>query len=335
MRAKFLSTLRIVIVFWTISLLGNQAFALDTKRLFKDTVDSVVLIMSFDSNNQPLAIGSGFFVDGGRKIVTNFHVIAGAASVQTKLTNGNVLTLDTILGIDTDHDLVILESPSKGLPLILSSRIPEIGEDIIAIGNPKGLEGTLSTGIVSGLRNDKGSEYYQVTAPISPGSSGGPIVNEKGEVLGVSTFYVSGGQNLNFAMPSAYINKLLRSPRRLEIADNTKTQTTKRLNQVEKSVKIIDGKVGLVGGIFSASILNLSNYPIKNIRYIATFYGGSSRHPLHFILKNFSDLIPPNLAKRIKNFDDVVESDWVVKYRVLDYENVSQPSNGGLIPTFD
>jgi len=195
--------------------LCNSAQALDAKKLFKETKDSVVLVMSFDKNNQPLAIGSGFFVGNGKNekilegkketendidiykepdkipsknvetlpseeqevneksifdlldelvaipiqthnqaiIVTNYHVIAGATSVVIKLSNGTVSKINTILGIDTKHDLVLLESLTHGKILSLSKRPPDIGEDIIAIGNPKGLEGTLSTGIVSGHSN--------------------------------------------------------------------------------------------------------------------------------------------------------------------------------------
>ena len=183
----------------------------NAKELFKETHESVVLIMSFDSNNQPLAIGSGFYVDDGRTIVTNLHVISGAQTVRIKNPDGKVFRARIVLGVDSTHDLVILEADVYGKPIPLSRRTPEIGEDIIAIGNPKGLEATLSKGIVSGVRNDQGSIYYQVTAPISPGSSGGPIIDGNGEVIGVSTFYVQGGQNLNFAMPSAYIHRLLKS----------------------------------------------------------------------------------------------------------------------------
>ena len=188
----------------------HASWAIDAKALFKHARDSVVLVMSFDANSQPHAIGSGFFVGDGTLIVTNYHVIEGSSGVVIKQTSGDVVAIDTVAGVDFGHDLVILRSPSEGKPLKLATRTPEIGEDIIAIGNPKGLEGTLSKGIVSGLREEEGSSYYQITAPISPGSSGGPIINDKGEVLGVSTFFVKGGQNLNFAMPAAYVHRLLR-----------------------------------------------------------------------------------------------------------------------------
>ncbi|MCH7501566.1 MAG: pentapeptide repeat-containing protein [Nitrospinae bacterium] len=183
----------------------------------KRTHDSVVLIMSFDSNNQPLAIRSGFYVDDGTKIATIFHVISGSQVVRVKNPDGKEFKANFLLGVDSKHDLAILEADVPGKPILLSQRTPEIGEDIIAIGNPKGLDTILSKGIVSGVRNYQDSILYQVTAPISPGSSGGPIINARGEVIGVSTFYVQGGQNLNFAVPSAYIHRLLKSPSRVAL----------------------------------------------------------------------------------------------------------------------
>ncbi len=203
-----------LIVFISILISINIAAALDTKKLFRDTSPSVVLIMSFDKNNQPLAIGSGFFVGDGTKIATNLHVVSGADSILIKLPNKKIATVKALLSFDKANDLLLMKSSEKGQALTLSRDVPEIGEDIIVIGNPKGLEGTLSKGIISGIRNKKDSLYYQITAPISPGSSGGPVINEKGEVIGVSTFQFINGQNLNFAMPSAYIHKLLRTSSR-------------------------------------------------------------------------------------------------------------------------
>ncbi len=217
-----------------------EVFAIDTKILFQKTNSSVVLIMSFDENLQPLAIGSGFFVDNGKSIATNYHVIEGATSVRIKLTSGGVEEIKQVRGVDLEHDLAILVSSKNGPPLDLEQNFPEIGDDIIAIGNPQGLEGTLSKGIVSGIREDKGSSYFQITAPISPGSSGGPIINEKGKVIGVSTFYIEGGQNLNFAVPATYINKLLRKPKIESITQKTRKKSKKQKSQIDERVYVTE-----------------------------------------------------------------------------------------------
>jgi len=187
----------------------REALALDTKQLFKTSKGSVVLIISFDENLKPLGYGSGFFVGNGIKIVTNYHVIKEGTYFWIKLHGGKVGTIKSIIRYDKEHDLALLESSYRGKPLPLAKEKSEVGEDIIAIGNPQGLEGTLSKGLVSGIREDSNSFYYQITAPISRGSSGGPIINEHGKVIGISTFFIKEGQNLNFAVPSLYIFGLL------------------------------------------------------------------------------------------------------------------------------
>ena len=131
-----------------------------------------------------------------------------AAKLAIKLSSGETGWIDTVLGVDAERDLALLQSNVTGTPIKAAGRLPDIGEDILAIGNPSGLEGTVSTGIISGIRTEDGSQYFQITAPISPGSSGGPIIDEHNEVLGVSTFYLDGAQSLNFAMPAAYLMKL-------------------------------------------------------------------------------------------------------------------------------
>lgn len=97
-----------------LSLFPISTFAIDVKTLFKNTNKSVVLIMSFDSNNQPIGIGSGFFVGNGKAIATNFHVLQGASSLRIKSSDGQVETVNRLLGIDVEHDLVVLHHSSGG-----------------------------------------------------------------------------------------------------------------------------------------------------------------------------------------------------------------------------
>ena len=196
-RQRFPAALRFSLL--AIALLwSSPASALDAKALFIQARPSVVLVMSFDAQHQPLSIGSGFFVGNGKTIATNFHVIRSAAEIRIKLETGKVMNVTGLAGLDAEHDLALLRIEGDGDPLPMSSRLPDIGEAIIALGNPRGLEGTLSAGIVSGIREEKGSSFYQITAAISPGSSGGPVLDARGEVLAISTFFVKGGQNLNF-----------------------------------------------------------------------------------------------------------------------------------------
>jgi len=211
----------------------GECLALDTKQLFKSSKGSVVLIMSFDESFKPLGYGSGFFVGNGNKIVTNYHVIKDGTYFWIKLNGGKVGTIKSIISYDKENDLALLESSYKGKPLPLAKGKAEVGEDIIAIGNPQGFVGTLSKGLVSGIREDANSYYYQITAPISPGSSGGPIINEHGEVIGVTTAFFKEGQNLNFAVPSIYIQTLLNNSFKRRPSEQI-SKTQKLENQASK-----------------------------------------------------------------------------------------------------
>lgn len=120
-----------------------------------------------------------------------------------------------VIALDRPRDLVLLQVRDiAGIALALGTNgLPEVGEEIYALGNPQGLEGSISSGIISsgGIRRIEGEELIQITAPISPGSSGGPVVNRQGEVIGVAESSLRNGQNLNFAVPIAYIALLLKN----------------------------------------------------------------------------------------------------------------------------
>ena len=164
-----------------------------------------------DSNGLPLGFGSGFFVRDNL-IATNYHVIEGAARGTAKLVGQfSTYTIEGVTATDQTNDLALLKvtmSGIKPLPLGNSSDV-KIGETVYVAGNPKGLEGTFSNGIISSRRDQYTKERLQMTAPISPGSSGGPVLNSKGEVIGISFMTFVGGQNLNFAIPSRYLTELL------------------------------------------------------------------------------------------------------------------------------
>ncbi|MGE3673481.1 MAG: S1C family serine protease, partial [Polyangiaceae bacterium] len=117
--------------------------------------------------------------------------------------------------VDADHDVAALQTDMSVAPVALAHVNSVImGQKVIVIGNPLGLKATLSEGIVSGVREmDDKTKVLQITAPISPGSSGGPIFNEYGEVIGISTFVILGGSNLGFGMPVRYLKELMLSPR--------------------------------------------------------------------------------------------------------------------------
>jgi len=201
----------------------NQQSALTAREIAKKVIPSVVLLVTKDAQGKPTKLGSGFFVDR-HTVVTNYHVIKGASSAYAK--PGNVDYEDEVLGtigIDYENDLALLKidtfsaglvTDQRGLPYgpwhpplaLAKKHRPEIGDEVYVVGNPEGLEGTFSPGIVSALRGD---DYIQITAPISHGSSGGPVLNKYGEVIGVAVGAIEKGQNLNFAIPVSKLAQLL------------------------------------------------------------------------------------------------------------------------------
>jgi hypothetical protein len=158
-----------------------------------------------DKDGHPLAQGSGFLVSKNGHVVTNYHVIKNGASAVIKLPDGAFFVVDGVLASNKDRDVAIIKAHGNNFrPLTLgdSNRL-QVGEEVVAIGNPLSLESTVSNGIVSAIRTveEEGGKFVQITAPISPGSSGGPLFNMAGEVVGITTSHLIGGQNLNFAIP--------------------------------------------------------------------------------------------------------------------------------------
>ncbi|HET9401842.1 MAG TPA: trypsin-like peptidase domain-containing protein [Candidatus Acidoferrales bacterium] len=183
----------------------------DIPTIAKSAKESVVTIV-MESNDEPIALGSGFLVSSDGAIATNYHVIASGNAAVVKFADGTVLPVDGVLAIDKTHDLAVIKVHGKifqTLTLGNSDQV-EVGEDVVAIGNPLGLELTVSNGILSGIRKtEEEGKFLQTTAPISHGSSGGPLFNMFCEVVGVNTLYLEGGASLNFAIPVNDVKNLL------------------------------------------------------------------------------------------------------------------------------
>ena len=166
---------------------------------------AVVSIIMLDKDGSPIAQGSGFLISDDGVILTNYHVIAEGSSAVVKLPDGAFYVVDRVLAFDKARDVAVIKahgSNFRTLTLGNSDRL-QVGEEVVAIGSPLSLESTVSNGIVSGIRTVQveGGKFLQVTAPISPGSSGGPLFNMAGEVVGITTLNLKGGENLNFAIP--------------------------------------------------------------------------------------------------------------------------------------
>ncbi len=181
-------------------------------QIIKRIQPAAVIILTYDNNGNILGQGSGFFLSKNGEIITNYHVLKGASQAIVRIKGEKTYPITRILAEDIEGDLIraAVDIPQELVyPLTVSDSTPEAGERIIVIGNPLGLEQTVSDGIVSAVREIPGfGKIIQITAPLSAGSSGSPVVNMKGEVIGVATFQIIEGQNLNFAIPGERISKL-------------------------------------------------------------------------------------------------------------------------------
>jgi len=182
----------------------------DLEQAVERALPSVFLVKTYDSNGKTLNLGTGFFVEGTDELVTNWHVMKGASSAIVSHGEKTHRVL-RILAIDVNNDLALLqvEEEAEGIPL--RDDLPRVGESVIVIGNPLGYENTVSTGIVSAVRTDGNRTTIQVTAPISPGSSGSPVIDIYGRVIGVANSTAVRGQNINFVIPSREIIEMVQT----------------------------------------------------------------------------------------------------------------------------
>lgn len=180
-------------------------------KIVKKIQPSTMVILTYNEKGDVIGQGSGFFVSEKGDIITNRHLLQDASQARIKV-GEKTYPITQILAEDMEGDLIrVSVDIPQGLahPLTVRESIPEVGEKIMVIGNPLGLEQSVSDGIVSAIREiPVFGKIIQITAPISPGSSGSPVVNMKGEVIGVATFQLVEGQNLNFAIPGERILKL-------------------------------------------------------------------------------------------------------------------------------
>ena len=201
-----LATLAAVLLCCTI----NTAPAQNVPQIGEKTLAATVYLEMKDSTGKTWS-GSGFFVRENL-IATNYHVIAGAASGTAELVGkGTTYNIEGFTATDETNDLALLKVTAYGIkPLPLgNSTDVKIGETVYVAGSLMGLLGTFFDGIISSRRDKYAKERLQMTAPISPGSSGGPVLNSKGEVIGVAFMTIEDGQNLDFAIPAIYLKTLL------------------------------------------------------------------------------------------------------------------------------
>ena len=305
------------------------------QQIAKNAFGSTVLLVMEDANGQPLGLGSGFFVQPNQ-IATNLHVVAGASRGYAKLVGQKTkYNIEGITAIDAKWDLVILKVTAFGTRALSlgDSDTVLVGQTVYAVGNPHGLEGTFSQGIISSVRRVGSDKLLQLTAPVSPGSSGGPVLNGRGKVIGVSVATFRGGQNLNFAIPSNYLTELIAQ------VGPAKPLSQKKPTRSRRS--ILDGlgdrsAEGVTGGKmtwdyssfsggYSFSLRNRLRENVRNVYYYVIFYDAQN-DPIDVDVAQYKELIPAGLAKRVTPSFGVHNSVRTmtkrVEFRVLDFEIV-------------
>jgi len=272
---------------------------------------SVVLIVTLDKNNQPVSLGSGFCV-GNELIATNLHVTEGAASGYVKLVGQRAKHgISGFMAVDPAADLAILKVSGLRPPTLSlgDSSAIAIGDEVYVVGNPQGLEGTFSSGIVSSIRQVGSDSIFQITAPISPGSSGGPVLDRQGRVIGVAVATFRGGQNLNFAIPASYLKSLLERGSVAAVKPFSEGSVMARGNSLlsglgDRSTEGVAGGKFLWGSSnpydysFSFTLENRLREPVKDVYVLVIFYGTDGR-PVDTSIIQYRDVVPPGLARRV------------------------------------
>jgi len=273
--------------FLLLLLLPTLLFSQNAKEIAKKCMASTVSLIMEDNFKQPLTLGSGFIVENG-KVVTNLHVIEDAKFGYVTISGESTKhKIEGYLAVDKINDLALLSVPTlQGSSIEINENNPEIGEKIYAIGNPKGLTGTISEVIISGIRTFENKELIQITAPISPGSSGGPVINNFGQLLGVSVGTLDAGQNLNFAIPTKYVSILTKLPNnqitQLNIKSKAKQSSTVATSKnIKEGIELINLEWENSEIYESPSYRGLKAFSIKNnLPYEVT------KVTLFFILRN-------------------------------------------------
>lgn len=176
----------------------------DFSAIVNDVLQSVVSVKT------NVGQGSGAIIDRKGYIVTNVHVISGASSVKATTFSGNTYDVDVLVGYDSNADIAVLKINAPDLKALNfgDSDDVKVGEKVIAAGNPAGLAFTVTEGIVSAFRTFNNIKYIQTDVPINPGNSGGPLINTKGEIIGINNFKVGGFEGLGFAISSNEVRSI-------------------------------------------------------------------------------------------------------------------------------
>ncbi len=244
---------------------------LTAQQISEKCAPSVAYVEVYDKNQNPIASGSGFFIDADGTFVTNYHVIDGAYSAKIMTTEGKTYDVAGVYDFDVARDTALLKITGHDFEYLeIDTSTPVAGQRVYAIGSPIGLDNTISDGLVSNPNRElNGLDFIQISVPISSGSSGGALINEYGRVIGItSAGFGSDGtdlvQNLNLAIPIHYINELDRT-----------------------SVKSLTRLASLVGESYELSLSESSlTVPIGYIRTVSVYFSPQAEDYLYLESSN-------------------------------------------------
>jgi len=303
------------------------------REIAQRTFPSVVTLLLQDRNGQLLSLGTGFFIDS-TTVVTNYHVVQGAFGGHAKIVGRpETHPIRGVAAISSEWDLALLLLAGATAPALQlgDAATVAVGDPVYAVGSPRGLEGTFSEGIVSGVRSAGRDHLFQITAPISPGSSGGPVLDRTGSVIGVATATLQGGQNLNFAIPVTYLSELVARERTVASLASGVPQSSEQsiVNRFgERNIQGVDATHfawtdNQYMGYYRFSIQNKLSEPIQHVTCLVIFYARDDS-PIETELVRIPGPIPPRLARRSQDFgriraDEVRNLTRRVEIRVLDF----------------
>jgi hypothetical protein len=232
MKSNRFSIITIILVLTSYNLFcQNVSVEKSPQQIYKILNPAVVTIVVYNRSNQKIASGSGVLISDDGLVLTNLHVVQNGIFYDVRISGnrqGRSIPARPAKA-STTQDLAMLRLSTEVAikPVHISTKIPQIGTKVFAIGSPFELEGSLSEGIVSQIRRDDNQIWIQTTAQISPGSSGGGLFTESGELIGLTTMTIKGGQSLNFAISCSKLSELstVESFQSFAGLDNSETPT--------------------------------------------------------------------------------------------------------------
>lgn len=298
--------------------LSNKIYSqsLTAEQIYEKVNNAVVVILAYDNNNELASQGSGVVINDKGYVVTNYHVLSGNERLEI-MHDKEIVPFVDIIGIDVEMDILILKIEEKKFPPVKIGNVKalKVGQRVYAIGSPMGFENTISEGIISGLRryDEERKNYIQITASISPGSSGGAIVNNRGELIGISTLTINDGQNLNFAIP---INEALS----VEISSYNKNDSFKDFEYFSKGVTAIRNGDYKDAVVFFTSFIE--KYPDNSNAFLNRGYAKSELEDNYGAINDYTMAIELNPNDAVAYSNRAVE-----KNKLGDYYGALQDNN--------